>query len=258
MTDERQELGQLAARAEETIDRIQWKAGEDDLGSTLSLLDDLEDIIDEAEDVLSTLDLSDVVGAVEWETVPDAIDASDLREAISEGDGSDAVSTRELLDLVDLSALMDSVEVRELWRQKRELEDELDDVVGDGSDDRSFDVDVDPIDGTGHDVDPEAVQTAVQSEISDGVGGFREKLIAAHHRLRELREENEARFETRRREMDSRNPTAGFSTVPGRPVGRGVTARYSTVPEETKYSTAPNRRRIYGDRFESAGGVDGE
>jgi hypothetical protein len=49
-----------------------------------------------------------------------------------------------------------------------------------------------------------------------------------------------------------------MSTLPKdrSPSGRGT--RHSTVPEETKHSTAPNRKRIYGTRFDRARGDDDE
>jgi hypothetical protein len=40
--------------------------------------------------------------------------------------------------------------------------------------------------------------------------------------------------------MPARNTAASTGTI------------HSSVPEETRYSTAPNRRRIYGTRFEKA------
>lgn len=250
----------LLTRTDEVLEMIESKADEDELGPLLSQLDDVEDVIDEAEDVLSTMDLSELVGAVDWESLPDAVDASKLPDAIGEGDLGDAIDVRELLAALDVSALFDNVDELELWREKREFDDELEDVRGEGSDDGAggFDLDVDvDRESLGDDVDPRAVQAAVQREISGAVGEFREKLIEAHHRLDEIREENEARFDEKRNRTRSRNPTAGFSTMPRGPTGTGGATRHSTVPEETKYSTAPNRKRIYGDRFESAGGDDG-
>ena len=251
------DFGTLVERAEEILERL----GDEETGSeeVNELLDDLEDVVDEAEDLLSTVDLREVAEAVQWENLPDAVDASDVPDAIEQGDPTEAIAIRKLLSLSDLPDLLESADGRELWREKRDLEDELDDVTGDGGDDGSItDVDVDadasrPELGDG-DVDPESVEKAVQSKVSGAVGEFRRKLIEAHDRLESIREENERRFDERRTQSTSRNPTAGFSTVPSNHAGSGGTALHSTVPEETKYSTAPNRKRIYGDRFDSAEG----
>lgn len=260
-TDGDRGLGEFLGMADETIEMIESKADEEELGPALSYLDDLEDIVDEAEDVLSTMDLSELVEAIDWSALPETIDISDIEEAFGSGDPGDAVDLRELLDVLNLSRLMDSVDERELWREKREFDDELDDVTGEGSVDQSDDIDGDvdldsPGGLSGGDVDPRAIQTAVQREISEAVGEFRETLVEAHHRLDAIKQENAARFEQRRGSSESRNPTAGFSTLPARHAGTDAAGRYafSTVPEETRYSSAPNRERIYGHRFESSGG----
>lgn len=251
----------LLTRTEEILEMIESKEDEEELGPTLSKLDDVEDVLDEAEDVLSTMDLSELIQAVDWAALPDAVDAAALPDAVGDGDVGDAIDARALLSAVDLTALFDNVDEREFWREKRQLDDEVEDVTGEGEeggDGGTVDVEFDR-DDVDHDVDPRAIQASVQSNVSDAVGEFREKLIEAHERLDRLRAENEARFDEKRNRSKSRNPTAGFSTMSSDPVGGAAAGRYSfsTVPEETRYSTAPNRKRIYGDRFESAGGDGG-
>lgn len=259
--DER--IDRLHEHASETMEMILSKENEEELGPILSLLDDLEDVVDEAEDVLSTVDLTQLSSTLDWDDLPEALEIEDLPDAIAEGDASEAVTLRKLIDLVDLSKLWGSVDARELWRQKREFDEEIDDLTDDRGleDDDGAGDDGDRLEvsvrGTGfHDVDPQSIENAIQSEVSDSVGEFRRKLLEAHDRLAAVRERNEDRFPDRRRER-SRNPTA-VSTLPtDRSAGKGV-AGHSTVPEETRYSTAPNRPRVYGTRFETAGGDDDE
>lgn len=253
MTDQEKQIERLFERATEKIEMVTTKADEDELGPVLSLLDDLEDIADEAEDILSTVDLTELAGAVDWKRLPEAIELRDLPDAIEEGEASEAVSLRKLVELTNLSQVWASSDTREAWREMREFDDEFDDLTGDG-DGEGQERDGSTPDVGAHDFDPESVENAVQSQVSDAVGAFREKLLVAHERLRRVRERNAERFPDRRGKR-SRNPTA-VSTMPtGGPTSGGTTS-HSTVPEETRYSKAPNRPRIYGPRFESAGGDD--
>lgn len=249
MSEVEARIEDLYDRAIETMERIASKDDEDTSHPITSYLDDLEDIIDEAEDILSQIDLADLSDAVEWEEIPEAFDLDDLSAALD--DDEETVTIGKLLKILDMSKLWGSMNAREAWRQKREFEDELDDVTDEdetGNDDGSGDptmprVDID-------DFDPETAENALQTQISDGIDEFREALIKAHVRLKEFRENNKDRFKDRRRKR-SRNPTF-YSTLPPRRDALGRGTRFSTVPQETKYSTAPNRRRIYGNRFEKA------
>lgn len=270
--DER--IDQLYERAVETVETLMSASEEEDRETVLELLDELEDIVDEMEDVLSNVDLTDLVGAVDWSDLPEAVDWSELPEAIEERDAPKAIKIRKLLEVVDLTEVWDSMSEREMWRQKRELEDEVDDLTGDGDDsgllDRNEDdggEDEDLVDvsmpGTGsgggagaHDFDPRSVENAIQMQVSESVGEFREKLLAAHRRFAKIREQNEERFPDRGRNR-SRNPTAVSTVPPSGPAERSATT-HSTVPEETRHSSAPNRRRIYGPRFDRAEEVTDE
>lgn len=257
MTEVDGRIEELYDRATETVEEIGSKADEDDLGPVLSLLDDLEDVADEAEDLLSTVDLTRIAATVDWSDLPEALELEDVPEAISEGDVGEAVTLRELVALSDLPALWDDVDVREAWREKRELSEEVDDLAGDGrGDDDAGGMDASMPSAGGHDFDPASIENAVQSEVSESVGEFREKLLDAHDRLAEVRERNQERFPDRRRDR-SRNPTAVSTAGMGARTSGGG-ARHSTVPEETRYSTAPNRERIYGTRFGGARGSDDE
>ena len=262
--DASERLERLYGHAIETAESLTEASEAEDHETILSLLDELEDVVDELEDVLSTIDLSDLIAAVDWSELPDTVDWSELPEAVEEGDASEAISLQELLEAVDLSEVWDNVNVREFWRQKSELEDEVDDLTDDEDEglldtDGDGDGDGDLVDvsmpGTSlgggsesNDIDPRAIETAIQMQVSESVGVFREKLIEAHEQFEEVRAQNEERFSDRRRNR-SRNPTA-VSTIPATgPAARSGTT-HSTVPAETRHSSAPNRRRIYGPRFD--------
>ena len=96
----------------------------------------------------------------------------------------------------------------------------------------------------------ESKQAAIQKKISDSVGEFRGSILDARERLEEIVEKNQERTEPAG-QPDSRNPTA-VSTMPTSRSDLGGSTRFSTVPEETRYSNAPNRPRIYGQRFDDA------
>jgi hypothetical protein len=247
------------------------------------LLDDLHEVADEAEDVLGTVNVSELPDAIDPSGAHTTIDAGELPDAVARGDPGDAVELRNLHKLVELGDLWDAVDVREFWRNKREFDDAVDDLfTSDSSDedaddegllDRDYDVFGDDEDekADAEEADNDSVapkpelgmletdeskQAAIQKKISDSVAQFRGSILDARERLKEIVEENQER--TRSAEQpDSRNPTA-FSTMPTSRADLGGSTRFSTVPEETRYSTAPNRPRIYGQRFEDAKEDDDE
>jgi hypothetical protein len=273
--DASERLQELYEHAIEAAASLTEASESGDHETVLSLLDELEDIVDELEDVLSTVELDELIAAVDWSDLPDAVELGDIPEAVDEGDATEAISLRKLLAAIDLTEVWDSMDERAMWRQKRELDDEVDDLTGDGDDDGSLlerneddgDENDDLVDvsmpGTssgggagGHDFDPRSVENAIQMQVSESVGEFREKLLAAHRRFAKIREQNEERFPDRGRN-GSRNPTAVSTVPPSGPAERSATT-HSTVPEETRHSSAPNRRRIYGPRFDRAEEVTDE
>jgi hypothetical protein len=293
--DERGSVGALVDRAElDVLNFLRAVVLDESADDAEAALGDLEQVAVEAEELLSTVDLSELPEAINEEELTDVVDLGDVSEAVEEGSPAEAIESGELLDLIELGELWSSVDVREFWRNKEEFEAALDDAFDDeseddegrlarlqstfdeaveGSDDDVIDdgltddegglMDDGLTDGDGDglasvpdDTNTEAFQTAIQSGLRDAVDEFRAGLLETHDRLQRLREENEERT-SRVTQPDSRNPTAystlaSSSTVPS----AATKTRYSTVPRETKYSTAPNRERIYGDRFEDAGDRD--
>ena len=240
-------------------------------------VEDLITVVEEIEELLETVDLTDLPDAVDLSELPDAIETSEVPEALAEGDPSEAMRYRKLLQVVELGKLWNAVDVREFWRNKRELDDATDEVTDDEDEEegpmaklRAFvgDDDADDAgsvesggtsdtaatgDGGGRDdvdVPTETIQQRVQSKLSDAVGEFRESLLDTRERIQELKAENEGRVEDVE-QPDSRNPTA-YSSIPTARNDMNGRAAFSTVPEETRYSSAPNRSRLYGSRLDRA------
>lgn len=271
-------LDDVAERAETAIDGLRESVGdpdaemsdlpdlvdEADSESAIGYVEDLWEVADEIEDVVETIDLTDLNDIVDVGDVPEAVDASELPEAIAERDLGEAVKRRKLVKVINFTELWDAIDVRAFWKEFRELNDEVDDVTG--ADDDSLtpemdvvdDVDLDRPDFEGlgdfdslDDFDPESAENAIQKKILEGVDEFREALLASHEKLKALRDENRERTSRADDSTNSRSPTA-VSTMPSRDCTNvGGTARFSTVPRETRHSTAPNRHRVYGDRFEA-------
>ncbi|MDS0298352.1 hypothetical protein NDI76_06330 [Halogeometricum sp. S1BR25-6] len=247
--------------------------GEDD-SEVAEILRDLQVVVDEADELLDAVDLTDLPDAVDHEDADEVIHEEKLSEAITNADPEEAVRLRKLLAIIDIGELWDSVDVRDVWRNKREFEEALEELdetddedtlpfvddLTDDEDDEDELIDVDAEDakeavGMGDDDDrddielpDEAYQTAIQSKLSDSVDEFREGLVATHDRIERLREENRKRVE-RTGQPDSRNPTA-YSTLAASHGVADADTKYSTVPAESKYSNAPNRKRVYGSRFD--------
>jgi hypothetical protein len=229
-------------------------------------LTDLIEVIDEAEDLLSTVDLSALPEAVDWSELPAAIDAGDVPRAIAEGEPSEAIHFRRLLQIVDLRTVLDNVDLRALWEQKRDVEEATDDLTDEnedgGEDDGSIldrfgsdsddgeenggflnrfgsdekgesgdtaadDTSVVSDDGGGAGGIPsELIQARVQSQLHEAIESFRESALEARDRLKEMRDRSKEQFEEK---------TGGVN----QPSSRNPTA-YSTLP------AAPDERSDMG------------
>jgi len=256
----------LVERAEtDVIDFLQALLVDESIDDAEVALADLYEVAEEAEELLATVDLSELPEAIDVSELPELIEAGDIPEAIASGDAGEAINVGALLDVVKLGSLWSSVDIREFWRNKREFEAALDDVTGDDGESEdgvlermteAFSSATDEGDGMDFDdvsdeVSTDAAQAALQSGLQDAIDKFYDGLLKTHRRLDELRAINEERTGNVG-QPDSRNPTA-FSTLPGPSSGsRGRGLQHSTVPRETKYSTTPNRERVYGTRFERA------
>ena len=246
------ELTRLDEHLEHVDDLLSWLREElpEDGDGTAAELRELVEAIDEFEDVVRKADPETIASAIET----DEVDAEDVRALL---DSEEDLDLRDLLEMLDLHGLWQATDVRDIWKEIREFQEEADDVDFGGGADAYGDDDGLPgidTDGVGKEDVPSGMtddlsEKQIQSTVMDGVEEFRESLVDARARLKDLREENEERMSEHRDEVDSRNPTA-VSTMPTAGPSQTPAGRYSTVPRETKYSSAPNKRRIYGRRFE--------
>lgn len=97
-----------------------------------AVLEETIDVLEEAADVIGTVDVGALREAVDADELPDAIDADRLAAAIEHGDADGAIETvkaidpAELLEAVDLLALWRSVDLPAMLREGGDLETEID------------------------------------------------------------------------------------------------------------------------------------
>lgn len=222
-------LSSVSERIQRVVDRVVDATRGQEVPAVAGTVDDVREVVEELAEFVAAVDVTEGAKALEVPEDPD--------------------SAR---DLVDVPELHGRVDIRDLWREFRELRAEIEELRGDGADeDTSTEGDTDP---RADDVDPTELELALKSAVEDAVERFREEILDARERLTEAVEDIDDRTVD---DPDSRNPSA-FSTLPGSRTDMGGVARGSTVPRETRHSTTPNYRRIYGSRFEDAGGDEGE
>ncbi|SEP85705.1 hypothetical protein [Natrinema salaciae] len=277
----------LLEEATESLDRLEGTLGD---GGAIDELDDdtVETVVGDLEALLRVAEeVGELLEAMDIGDLPDAVDEDELLDAIELGEIPDVLGDEEtgVTELVDFTDLFDAIDLlnawnatdlTDIWQEKRELDDAIDeledgddagmleDAVSDATDDGLLEDDEDGVLGTGMDAgsatkealgdidvakDPEAYQVAIQQQAMRGIDAFRTALLETHETFERLYEFNREKMRRQDRSTNSRNPTAS-STMPidRRDLGGG--ARYSTVPQDVKLSTAPTRKRIYGRRFE--------
>nr|WP_303650393.1 hypothetical protein [Halalkalicoccus sp. NIPERK01] len=211
--------------------------------------EEIWEILDEAEDVLDTIDLGEVPDVIDLDELPEAIDAEEVPEAIADGDARDAIDLRALKEAIEFRELWEAADLSELREEKAELEEEVDDVTegdGDEEDDDLLDMNM-GMSGAHVQFDAEDRQEKIQELIETAIQKFRTALLETHDKLRLLYEFNQEKLGG----SESLNPTA-VSTMPSGPLANSASTRRSTVPSQVRYSRAKNPRRIYGRRFENA------
>lgn len=268
----------LVDRAEKLLTEF-LELDEEDEERTREIFEKLSAVATESEELLATINIDELPDSIDMDDVSDiskAFDEEELSKAETPGDLSSAVDYRKLITLIDLAELWEAVDVREFWRNQRELKEAVDDLVeqdvdgDDGPNEGMFDLETsdddavdDAVDGDADEVvdeesdltpdlgpldTDESRQAAIQTQVSDSVDEFRKGILEAHERLESIVEANKKRTNNVG-QPDSRNPSA-YSTLPPTRSSKGSATGHSTVPEETRYSSAPNRRRIYGRRFD--------
>lgn len=284
-------VDELLDTAEAGLDRLEEAVDEGRTEEVTEELRDLTVVADELEDVIERVDLSELPEEVDATELAKAIEVGEIPDAIQGGDPGDAVDLRGLLRAIDLTEAWKNTDVRGLWQEVEEAGDAIDEYAGDEDGNEEGDgvvaeleglLDGDADDGstlegaTGAvtemaddaksegaglvgELEGEALQTALQSKLMESVDEFREGVFEARERLQAATEETRDRLEDigGDRSSSSRNPSV-YSTIPDERPDVGSTPAYSTIPQQTLYSTAPNRDRVYGSRFDrEAGDSDG-
>ncbi|MFC6767854.1 hypothetical protein [Natrinema soli] len=289
----------LLEDATESLQRLEETLGEseaideldgDTLETVVGDLDNLVRVAEEVGELLEAMDLSDLPEAVDGDELLNAIELGEIPDVLAnEDDGvSELVDFTELFDAINLLNAWNAADLTDLWENKRELDDALDeledgddagmveDAVSDVADDDDQLIGDDDDDGQliGDDdddlietdmdsttaakealgdinvaEDPEAYQAAIQQQAMEGIDAFRTALLETHEKFEKLYEFNREKMRRQDTSTNSRNPTAA-STISTDRLDLGSGARYSTVPQAVKLSTAPTRKRIYGRRFE--------
>lgn len=292
MSDERADAGEtfdaLLDEAEDCLTNLDECLGgvenleELDDSTVESILGDVETLVGvvrETEELLEAIDLSELPEAVDGDDLLAAIEVGDVPEVLADDEqgATDLVNFTQLFRAINLLNAWDATELTDVWQEKRELQDAVDDLE-DGEDagmveDAVSDVaggddEGDLIGGDADDLiemdagdakqalgdidvasDPEAYQVAIQEQAMKGIDAFRSALLETHEKFERLYETNREKMRRQDTSTNSRNPTAA-STIPTDRRDLGGGARYSTVPRDVKLSTAPSRKRIYGRRFE--------
>ncbi|QLK26304.1 hypothetical protein HYG81_01380 [Natrinema zhouii] len=282
LEDATESLGRL----EETLDESDAidDLDDDTLETVVGDLDNLVRVAEEVGELLEAMDLSDLPEAVDGDELLDAIELGEIPDVLANEDEgvTELVDFTELFDAINLLNAWNAADLTDLWENKRELDDAMDDLedgddagmvedavsdVANGNEDGDGllgDEDGDGVLDTGMDAgsaakqalgdidvaeDPEAYQAAIQQQAMEGIDAFRSALLETHEKFERLYEFNREKMRRQDTSTNSRNPTAS-STIPTERNDLGGGARYSTVPQEVKLSTAPTRKRIYGRRFE--------
>lgn len=250
-------LEELSVRLEALKSAI--VAGTDD-ETVIEVAEGLWTIVDEALDVLETVDFEELPEAIDVEELPDAIEAERLSSAIQAGDASRAIDLAELYEAVDLRELWRAVDLSALRKEERELREEIERFLEDNGEAIGVD------DGSPSDEDEdgesallretanallsaEGRQQALQQRIGEAIDAFRRTLLETHATVRRLYEANRRKLGGSDRRSGSRNPTARSTRSPG-PLPDSISTRVSTVPRRVRHSRTKPRPRIYGRRFE--------
>lgn len=227
--------------------------------TVIEVAEGLWTIVDEALDVLETIDFEELPDAIDFEELPDAIEAEKLSSAIEAGDAARAIDLAELYEAVDLRELWRAVDLAALRREERELREVIERFLeengeaigaddGSASDDENGESEL--LRNTANVfLGAESRQQALQQRIGKAIDAFRVALLETHATVRDLYEANQRKLGGSGRHSGSRNPTARSTRSRG-PFPDSISTRVSTVPRRVRHSRTKPRPRIYGRRFE--------
>jgi hypothetical protein len=259
-------LAALLGRAETDVESLLGVlSGEESYQEAKDDIEDLVRVIEETEELLETVAVSELPDAVDVSKLPSAIEGEDVPEAIANAEPERAIDLRRLASLVEFTELWDAVDVRAFMQNKEELDDATDDVTDDEGEESGM---MDSFGSGTREVGAtiaeqgEAKQAAVQSRLRDAIEEFRGSALDARGQLKEARDTAQAKVEAKTGggtgQPSSRNPTAYSTMVGGWQSSGWSSANFSTVPRSARHSSTPGHFRIYGRRFDERAAEEGE
>ncbi|MCL7416603.1 MAG: hypothetical protein M8354_02030 [Halalkalicoccus sp.] len=181
-------LEALSNRLDALAATIVTESDDEDL---VAFAEKLRTVVEEATDVIETIDFERLPDAIDGEELPDAIEAEKLADALESGDATEMIDLAELYEAVDLLELWKTVDLPALREEGEELNVELTDLLGtedESSEDEDggmFDEAVDTLLGA------ESRQQALVSRLDAAIDAFRVALLETHATVRRLYETNQ-------------------------------------------------------------------
>ena len=183
----------------------EWLQGDASMDESQEAIDDLRVVIDEATDLLETVDIAALPDVVEIDELPSAIDEEKIPEALSGGKLTDPVDFARLNELIDYGKLLQVVDFRALITQKTAFDDALSKIISENeSESETTDEDSDT------DRSPGAALNTAYETAHEKSTSLDEKIGTSGKR--------------------SSVTSAPFSTVPSQRPDIGTTSHFSTVP----------------------------
>lgn len=216
-------------------------------------------IVREAEEILRSIDASELPDAIDADRVREAIELGELPDTVREEENADVVKLRQVVRAIDLGRALKAMDVSDVFESKREIDDATDELVDDEEANESIlDTDMDGTvdavaDELREDVDVgdgnmSEYQALIQQQAIKGIDAFRDGLLKTHGKFEQVVETNREKMRRQDRSPSSRNPTA-VSTMPTTRSDVSSVPNYATMPRTVRHSDAPTRTHIYGDRF---------
>ena len=115
----------------ETVDDV---TGGEDRDGLVGDIQDVLEVIDEANDILESIEFTELPEAVDRDQVLEAIELGNVPDALSDSEDEDVVKLRQLIRAINMRELLADVDVTQLWSSKRDAEAALEDLTDDEDD----------------------------------------------------------------------------------------------------------------------------
>ncbi len=146
----------------------------DSFDSVSTEAENLWNVLDEGEDVLDELDLSDLPDIIELSELPDVVEVEDTDDAIDEGDAGEVIDVRSLISAIKFRELWSSTDVRSLWEESDEFTDALEEIgIGDDDPDDPDDGMMEMDDDLENEMQSELYESKLQSQLQESADEFR-------------------------------------------------------------------------------------